>query len=98
MAVPTLFLTCSIKESEKAGVFIGRINEIPGIFAQANSPSAVHDDLVRNTHIMQRYKQDAFLALLRTQLAERFSQLVEDSPAPKFVLEIRNDIRELEAA
>lgn len=97
MAVPTLFLTCSVKESEKAGVFIGRINEISGIFAQANSREEVYDDLVRNTHIMQRYKQDDFLALLRTQLAERFAQLA-DNPTPKFHLEIRNEVRELEAA
>ena len=97
MFIPTLLLTYSVKESEKPGVFIGRINEISGIFAQANSREEVYDDLVRNTHIMQRYKQDAFLDLLRKQLAERFAQLATDR-TPKFHLEFQNEIRELEVA
>ncbi|RZL99302.1 MAG: hypothetical protein EOO88_59765 [Pedobacter sp.] len=101
MSAPTLFLTYSVKESEKRGIFIGRINEIPGIFAQANSPEEVRDDLVRNTHTMRRYKEKEFLALLRKQLAERYAELVSDD-IPQFHLEVRgeisNRVQELEVA
>jgi hypothetical protein len=97
MSAPTLFLTYSVKETEKKGIFIGRINEITGIFAQANSKEEVYDDLVRNTAIMRRYKEEQFLELLRKQLAERYAELMSGH-MPQFHLEIRNEVRELEAA
>ena len=91
MPLPTLILTCFIKESETPGVFIGRITEIGGIFAQANSRADVYDDLVRNTYIMRRYKEEEFQALLRKQLMERFEELFADN-TPHFHLEVRDEV------
>ncbi|MBJ6145756.1 hypothetical protein [Hymenobacter sp. BT559] len=67
MSLPTLTLTSSIKEAAKPGVFIGRINEISGIFAQGSSREEVYDDLVRNTAIMLPSKRAEALELLKKQ-------------------------------
>lgn len=97
MPVPTLKLTYSVKESESSGVFIGRINEIGGIFAQADSPEQVYDDLVRNFHIMRTYKQEEILALLREQQQERFAGVLAEVK-PHFNLELRKEYQVLRVA
>jgi hypothetical protein len=101
MDSPTLQLTCTIKESGVAGIFVGRINEIGGIFAQAESPEEVYSDLLRHTYLMLPRKQEQVLALLQKQQArkqakERWDGLLTE-PAPPFNLVIKNE-PELQAA
>ena len=92
MATPTLILTSFIKESETAGVYIGRINEISGIFAQGTSREEVYDDLVRNTAIMLPLKREEALALLVKQNQGVIEQQTGDK------IHYRHEVRELEAA
>jgi predicted RNase H-like HicB family nuclease len=76
MDLPTLHLTYSVLETSRKGIFIGKINEIGGIFAQADSPTQVRDDLVRTAGIMiPRYKQQQAIDLLVKQQQERLSEL-----------------------
>ncbi len=90
MSLPTLLLTPFIKESERRGIFIGRINEISGIFAQGNSREEVYDDLVRNTAIMLPLKREEALALLRKQ-----NQAIA-AEQPESKIHFRAEVRELE--
>lgn len=96
MSNQVLKLTCTIKESGTAGVFIGKINEIGGIFAQANSVDGVYNDLVRHTYIMLQNKREEAIALLQKQAQGRLDELFA-SHVPSFKLEIYN-IPNLQAA
>jgi predicted RNase H-like HicB family nuclease len=91
MSLPTLTLTSSIKEAAKPGIFIGRINEISGIYAQGSSREEVYDDLVRNTAIMLPSKKKEALELLKKQ------NLVS-SEQPESEVHFRHKVRELETA
>ena len=76
MEFPTLQLTYTVMESGTPGIFIGRINEIGGIFAQANSAEEVYSDLVRHTYLMLPRKREQVLALLQKQTQERWEELL----------------------
>ncbi|MGI4864633.1 MAG: hypothetical protein ACRYFZ_11985 [Janthinobacterium lividum] len=92
MSLPTLMLTSFIKEADTPGVYIGRIREIPGIFAQGSSREEVYDDLVRNTAIMLPFKREEALALLKKQ------NLVGSDEQSESKVHFRHVVRELEAA
>jgi hypothetical protein len=64
----TLKLTAIIFEGSTPGVFIGRIKEIGGIFAQNDSVRQVLSDLDTNAwHMLHSYKQAEARALLAEQ-------------------------------
>lgn len=89
MEFPTLHLTYSVKEAATPGVYIGRINEIGGIYAQADSPEQVRADLIRVSYTMLRqYKQREVMDLLVKQQQARLEDLYA-SPAPDFRLELQ---------
>lgn len=89
MDFPTLQLTYTVKNGAMAGIFIGKINEIGGIFAQADSPEQVRADLIRNAYTMLReYKQREMMDLLVKQQQGRLEDLYA-SPAPDFRLELQ---------
>lgn len=90
MESPTLQLTYTVKESGTPGIFIGRINEIGGIFAQANSLAEVYSDLVRHTYLMLPYKREQVIALLQKQTQERWRDLLVGQ-LPTFNLEVCNE-------
>lgn len=94
MEFPTLQLTYTVKKSGMDGLFIGRINEIGGIFAQADSPEQVRADLIRNAYIMlKEYKQREMMDLLVRQQKARLEDLYA-SPAPDFRLELQEQVLE----
>lgn len=90
MDFPTLQLTYTVKESGVAGIFIGRINEIGGIFAQAESPEEVYNDLFQHTYLMLPRKREQVLALLQKQTQERWNDLL-GGQLPTFKLEVCNE-------
>lgn len=96
MALPTLQLTFFVKESETPGVFIGRINEISGIFAQANSEAEVRDDLIKNTYIMLQYKRQEAIDLLRKQVENYFEEILPDA-IPQFTIAFSSKYLEVTA-
>lgn len=96
MSNQVLRLTCTIKESNVAGIFIGKINEIGGIFAQAGSAQEVYTDLVNHTYMMLPRKREQAIALLQKQTEEHWDELL-GGPIPTFKLTICNS-SELEAA
>lgn len=89
MDFPTLQLTYTVQKGAMPGIFIGKINEIGGIFAQADSPAQVRSDLIRNAYTMLReYKQREMMDLLVKQQQARLEDLYA-SPAPDFRLELQ---------
>ena len=98
MEFPTLQLTYTVMESGTPGIFIGRINEIGGIFAQANSPKEIYDNLVRSAGVMlRRYKQREVMDLLVKQQRGRLDEMFGESNID-FKLELREESRELSVA
>jgi predicted RNase H-like HicB family nuclease len=96
MDFPTLQLTCTVKESGISGIYVGRINEIGGIFAQGDSPEEVYSDLMRHTYLMLPRKQEQVLALLQKQTKERWAELL-GGQTPAFKLQVCNE-PEMQAA
>ncbi len=95
MEFPTLQLTYTVKSGAMPGIFIGRINEIGGIFAQADSPEQVRADLIRNAYTMLReFKQREMMDLLVKQQQARLEDLYA-GPAPDFRLELQEQQLEI---
>lgn len=99
MDFPTLQLTYTVKESGVPGIFIGKINEIGGVFAQSDSPEQVRNDLMRNAYTMlKKYKQREMMALLVKQQQARLEDLYA-APAPEFRLELQEqELERVQAA
>lgn len=98
MDFPTLHLTYTVQESAIAGLYIGRINEVGGIFAQADSIEQVRNDLIRNAYYMLRnYKQREMMDLLVQQQRARLEDLYA-APAPDFRLELLKQQQEVSVA
>lgn len=95
MDFPTLHLTYTVKEASTPGVYIGRINEIGGIFAQSDSPEQVRGDLIRVAYSMLRdYKQREMMDLLVRQQQTRLEDLYA-TPAPDFRLDLQEQTVQL---
>lgn len=76
-------------------MYIGRINEIGGIFAQSDSPEQVRGDLIRVAYSMLRnYKQREMMDLLVKQQQARLEDLYA-APAPDFRIDIQEQTVQL---
>lgn len=96
MSSQVLKLTCTIQESNVPGIFIGKINEIEGIFAQADSEEEVYADLWRHTYLMLPRKREQVVALLQKQAEARWEELLSGA-VPAFNLAITSS-KQLQAA
>jgi hypothetical protein len=80
---PHLELHVCYKESEKAGVWIGYIQEVGGIFMQSSSVEELYADAIECTsHMLNRYKRAEAFALLR----EKGHQIKDTGQAIAFTL------------
>ncbi|SNR92689.1 type II toxin-antitoxin system HicB family antitoxin [Hymenobacter mucosus] len=68
MSTQVLKLTGLIQPGASPGVYVGRIQEIGGIFAQGNTEEEAYQNLLETTaHMIEVYKRPQALALLTSQ-------------------------------
>lgn len=87
MSDQVLRLTARILKTEKPTVYVGYIQEISGIIAQASSEEEVHKDLEFLTgRMLLEHKREEALRLLEAQ-TQRPAPALKSSAVPEYEIE-----------